>query len=138
MTTPYFAITQFLLKRNEFTVISSITALYEQGNVGFAFFLATIVVGTQALKWLVIAFVWYKKMTNKWLEKSQSIIEGINKWCMLDVFTIGFALFVMEADHIVQVESREGLNYLWVAISLNIALDVSTSFSINRHINSIK
>jgi hypothetical protein len=54
---------------------------------------------------------------------------------MLDMFTVGFALFVLEADHIVAVESREGLKYLWVAISLNYALDAVTSFSLSRYVN---
>ena len=57
---------------------------------------------------------------------------------MFDMFTIGFSLFVLEADHIVKVESREGLKYMWIAIGLNIVLDAVFSFSIYRYVNQIK
>lgn len=57
---------------------------------------------------------------------------------MLDVFTIGFALFVREADAIVAVDAMSGLNYLWVAVAMNYTLDFVTSVSIYRYVNDIK
>ena len=138
ITTPFFAVTEPLLTKHEFSIIQSIFALYDKGNIGFAAFIGTIVVGTHALKWLAICYVWFTKVSLNWLEKSQEIVEGINKLCMLDVFTLGFALFIIEAEAIVKVESRSGLIVMWIAVALNYLLDALTSYSIYSYVKKIR
>jgi len=43
---------------------------------------------------------------------------------MLDVFTIGFVLFVAQADKLADLEPRKGQAALWVAFGINLLLDV--------------
>merc|ERR1712166_1359764 len=99
-----------------------------------AIFLSSLLVGFQSLKWLVIAFAWFTKTNLKQLEMSQKLIDILNNFCMLDVFTVGFALFYLGFDSVVEIKTMFGFIALWIASVLNIALDFVARLAINQYI----
>ena len=125
---------QNFLKKNEFSIKTTVTALWEDGVKFFSFFLMMMVMLIPGIKLLIMTMVWFTRANIKHLHTLKFIISAVTKWSMLDVFTLGFFIFIFEASEIVEVEYRFGLTIQLISFIINTALDITYHLSIAKTI----
>jgi len=88
------------------------------------------------LKLVGLAVLWFSRVAPKKLENHNEIVKGIGKWSMLDVFWLGYVLFLLASENIIPgCIGMEGMWWMLAYIICNYALDIIVHNWIPRVVN---
>merc|ERR1719198_784872 len=87
------------------------------------------------VKLISITILWFSKLKLDNLETYNQVVKAIGKWSMLDVYTLGFSLFLLASDNILPgIIHKNGYYFMMAYLVLNYALDIITQSWIPRGI----
>jgi len=121
---PYVRITAWYLKKNSYSILETISALWSDHMYGFSAAVALFLVAMPAMRLGGITLLWYRRVTPQHFRRVEEITRGIGLWAMLDVFGLALLLFLTEGSTIVKIEKASGMWAMLAAIVMNSLLGV--------------
>ncbi|MFP8879704.1 MAG: paraquat-inducible protein A [Myxococcota bacterium] len=121
---PYIRITAWYLKKNAYSVLETIAALWSDGRFVFALIVAVFLVLMPVLRLGGITLLWYRRIPPLRFRHIEEITRGIGLWAMLDVFGLALLLFLTEGSSIIKIEEASGMWAMLAAIVLSSLLGV--------------
>ena len=134
---PYIRITAWYLKKNSYSVLETITALWSDQMFVFSAAVALFLVVMPAMRLGGITLLWYRRVTPQRFRHVEEITRGIGLWAMLDVFGLALLLFLTEGSTIVKIEKASGMWAMLAAIVLNSLLGVMAGLVIRWRLAEI-
>ena len=132
MSLDYIIITQPPLKENHFDLFTTVQSLWQDQYKFFSFFTFMFCIFMPLLKWFFIVWYWFSQVPLSKIEARQSVVLGISKWSMIDVFGLGYAIFRISSDEIILTETRAGFWFLLFSFFINTALDILSTISVDK------
>lgn len=129
---PYLKITAWFLDDTEYSILGTILALMEEGEILFGLTVATFLVVTPVLRILWIAAAWWWRANPKRLGMCSRGLGVVERWAMLDVFGLAVGLFLLEGGNLVPVERRGGVWLLVAAVVATVVLAKVAGLLISR------
>lgn len=119
---PYLKITAWFLDDAEYSILGTILALLEEGEILFGLAVATFLVLTPCLRIVLIGAAWWWRGDPGRLVTVSKGLSMMERWAMLDVFGLAIGLFLLEGGNLVPVERRGGVWLLVAAVAGTVIL----------------
>jgi paraquat-inducible protein A len=114
-----------LWKKNTFSVLSGITALADDKQMGLAALLFFFSIVFPIVKLVSLALLWSVPMTDKVRRRALHVLLLLGKWSMLDVFVVAIIVVAVKMGIWADAVPRPGIYYFAASILLSMLL---TSF----------
>jgi uncharacterized paraquat-inducible protein A len=121
---PYIKITAWILNKNSYSIIETVTALFSDGKYVFSLVVLAFLVVMPILRLLTVTMLWYWKMRPRQFRRAQELARDVGLWAMLDVFGLALFLFLAEGGRIIKIEESAGVWAMIAAIALNLVLAI--------------
>ncbi|MCP4834259.1 MAG: paraquat-inducible protein A [Phycisphaera sp.] len=129
---PYLRITAWFLDDAEYSILGTIVALLQEGEIVFGLAVGTFLVVTPSLRIVLIAAAWWWRGNPRRLVAVSKGLNVMERWAMLDVFGLAIGLFLLEGGNLVPVERRGGVWLLVAAVAGTVVLAKVAGLLINR------
>jgi hypothetical protein len=109
LTTPFFTLDQFLLSKDSYSIISSVTALIQSKQPALAALVAIGLILAPSVALVMQIWLWISPATAVVHRTRNLRLRAMHEWCMLEVFALGLILFLWEGSRLIRTEVRPGM-----------------------------
>jgi paraquat-inducible protein A len=113
LVTPYFQLNQFLLTSDQYSILSSLTALLQSHQPALAALVAVGLIIAPSIVLIMQIWLWIAPATQAKHQRRNRRLRAVHEWCMLEVFALGLLLFLWEGTTLMKTDVRAGL---WVIL----------------------
>ena len=116
---PILEIRQLVFWKNEYTIITSVIILFEEGNyflAGLIFFFSIVF---PIIKLTALTCVWFLRIDNRLRVQALQWLEISGSWSMLDVFVVAVIVVVAKSSWLADASAQVGLYVFAGAILLS-------------------
>lgn len=109
VTIPFIQIDDWRLADREFSLLSLVPALWQNGSAILAIALGTFVIAMPVISWLVVAgmvMIWWRKSP---LTGAVGFKNLLGRWSMLSVFALSLGVFLAEGHHFLATKADAGV-----------------------------
>lgn len=113
---PLFKTTQLIVKRDEYSILTGIWVLVEEGEwfLGAILFLFSVIF--PIVKIAAMGWIWMVDLTDEARLKALEWLGFLGKWSMLDVFVVALTIVAVKLGPIANVEPKIGVYVFCSAI----------------------
>ncbi len=113
---PMFKITQLVIRRDQYSILTGIWALVEEGELflGAILFLFSVIFPIAKLGALI--WIWFVELTDASRLKALEWLNFLGKWSMLDVFVVALTIVAVKLGPIANVTPKIGVYIFCSAI----------------------
>lgn len=114
LTQPILQVEKFIFWESDYSVITGIIGLYEDGEYLLAFVIFFFSLVFPVAKLVLLLIVWRAKMSHTQRFKVLRGLSTLGKWSMLDVFAVAILVVAGKLGAVADVQPRVGV-YLFAA-----------------------
>lgn len=124
LSLPFMKIQQLVFWHDEYSLISSIKAMWGEGHHSLALLIFFFSIIFPFGKLLALVMVWYRSMSAERRDRVLHWLSLLGKWSMLDVFVIAVLIVLTQSKGYVDAEAQAGLYIFAVAILLSMTVSL--------------
>lgn len=129
---PYLEITAWFLDKSQYSIVGTILALMQEGDLVFGFAVTVFLVVMPILRICFIGAGWWWRRSPSRLRRISAALTMTERWSMIDVFGLAIGLFLLEGANLVSIEHREGVWLLLVSVIASVTLSKVAAILIRR------
>ena len=119
LTTPMLTISQFILIKTSFSVISGVYELFKNGNLLLFFVVAGFSIVLPILKlWVLFRLLGDNAADNPAMTRYLHLMHDYGRWSMLDVLVVAVLVVAVKLGTIASIEIHYGLSVFGAAVLL--------------------
>ncbi len=122
ITQPVVTFEKLIVKKNTFSIISGILALYKQNHVFLGVVVTLFSICFPLVKYIAMIIIWFGKFTEKRSRKFLRTLKLLGRWSMLDFFVTLIAVGSMQLGILAKATIRHGIYFFGAAIFLSIVV----------------
>lgn len=116
---PLMDVQKMVLWKNQYSVITGVISLWEQGERLLAAVVFFFSVVFPIVKLISLAIIWLVPLTDRYRHRVLHWLGLLGKWSMLDVFAVAILIVLVKLGPLAKIEPQSGVYAFALAIMLS-------------------
>ena len=119
LSLPLMKVEKMVLWKNEYSVVTGVQGLWEQGQYVLAIILFFFSIVFPVVKLSVLGFLWMFPLAEQKRKVVLHWLGILGKWSMLDVFVVAILIVLVKLGPLAKIEPQRGVYWFAAAIFLS-------------------